>query len=94
MKQKNAVEPVINLALDLNYQKRLPGIYAAMGIYYIWVEEDFSKGKQYLKDVFEIAAKVGDYFTLYGLQIINWVILLVLITNLMKVLLILKTVLI
>jgi tetratricopeptide (TPR) repeat protein len=62
---KNAVEPVIQLALDLNYQKSLPGIYAAMGQYHIWVEEDFSKGSQYLKDVFKIAAKAGDFVVLW-----------------------------
>ena len=62
---KNAVEPIINLALGLRYQKKLPGIYAAMGQYYIWVEEDISRGKQYLKDVFEFAPKVGDFYTLW-----------------------------
>jgi len=62
---KDAVEPVIQLALDLNYQKRLSGIYTAMGLYYIVVEEDFSKGKQYLNDVFEIATKAGDFFALW-----------------------------
>jgi class 3 adenylate cyclase/tetratricopeptide (TPR) repeat protein len=65
LEAKNAVEPIINLALDLSYQKRLPGIYAAMGQYYIWVEEDISKGKQYLKEVFEIATKVRDFYTLW-----------------------------
>ena len=62
---KDAVEPVIDLALDLNYQKRIPGIYTAMGLYYCYVEEDFVKGTQYLKDVFEIAAKVGDFLALW-----------------------------
>jgi class 3 adenylate cyclase/tetratricopeptide (TPR) repeat protein len=65
LEAKNAVEPIVNLAQALNYEKRLPGIYAAMGQYYIWVEEDISKGKLYLKDVFEIAAKVGDFYTLW-----------------------------
>jgi len=65
LEAKNAVEPVLQLALDLNYEKRLPGIYAAMGQYYLWIEEDVSKGKQYLKDVFEIAVKTGDFYTLW-----------------------------
>jgi tetratricopeptide (TPR) repeat protein len=62
---KDAVEPVIQLALDLDYQKRLSGIYTAMGSYYAWVEEDFSKGKQYVNDVSEIAAKSGDFLALW-----------------------------
>ena len=62
---KNAVEPIIDLARNLNYQKRLPGIYTAMGLYYCAVEEDFVKGNQYLKDVFEISAKAGDFLALW-----------------------------
>jgi class 3 adenylate cyclase len=59
---KDSVEPIIQLALDLNYQKMIPGIYLALGEYYLFVEEDFSKAKQYFNDVFEIGAKVGDFF--------------------------------
>ena len=62
---KDAVESVIKLALDLNYQKRLSGIYTAVGLYYIVVEEEISKGKQYFNNVFEIAAKAGDFLTLW-----------------------------
>ena len=62
---KEVVEPVIDLAQNLNYQKRIPGIYMAVGLYYCWVEEDFLKGKQYLNDVFDIATKAGDFLTLW-----------------------------
>jgi len=62
---KEAVEPVMQLALDLDYQKKLPGIYTAMGVYYAAVEEDFHESKKYLKDVSEIAAKVGDFLALW-----------------------------
>jgi class 3 adenylate cyclase/tetratricopeptide (TPR) repeat protein len=62
---KEAVESIVDLAVDLNYQKRLPGIYTAIGTYNIYVEEDLSKGVPYLKDVFKIAAKVGDFVSLY-----------------------------
>ena len=62
---KEAVEPIVDLAVSLNYQKRIPGIYTAIGLYNIWVEEDFSKGVPYLKDVFEISAKVGDFLALW-----------------------------
>jgi tetratricopeptide (TPR) repeat protein len=62
---KDAVEPVIDLALALNYQKRIPGIYTAVGLYYCYVEEDFVKGTQYLKDVSEMSAKAGDFLALW-----------------------------
>ena len=62
---KEAVEPIVDLAVGLDYQKRLPGIYTAMGLYYLWVEEDFSRGVPYLKDVFDISPKVGDFLALY-----------------------------
>ena len=48
---KEAVEPIVDLALQLNYQKRLAVIYTAFGTYYLWVEEDYSKGSQYLNEV-------------------------------------------
>lgn len=62
---KDAVEPIINLALELNYQKRIPGIYTAIGMYYCFVEEDIVKGTQYLKDFFEVARKAGDFLSLW-----------------------------
>jgi predicted ATPase len=66
---KDAVDPIVKVALNLNYQKRIPGIYLAVGVYYIFIEEDFSKGKQYLNDVFEIGAKVGDYLAIWFAEI-------------------------
>jgi tetratricopeptide (TPR) repeat protein len=36
-----------------------------MGMYYVWIEEDFSKGKQYLNDASEQAEKVGDFLALW-----------------------------
>lgn len=62
---KDAVEPIVDLAVDLNYQKRLPGIYTAIGLCNILIEENFSKGIPYLKNVFEISAKVGDFIALW-----------------------------
>ena len=62
---KEAVEPIVDLALRLHYHKRMPSIYHAIGQYYIWVEEDFSKGVPYLKDAFAIASQVGDIYALW-----------------------------
>ena len=62
---KEAVEPVKQLALELDYQKGLSGIYSALGAYYAVVEEDFDKGMQYLKDISEIAEKTGNFLALW-----------------------------
>jgi class 3 adenylate cyclase/tetratricopeptide (TPR) repeat protein/ribosomal protein L40E len=62
---KEAVEPIVDLAVGLNYQKRMPGIYTAIGLYNIFIEEDFSKGVPYLKKVFEISSKGRDFLALW-----------------------------
>jgi len=55
------------------YQKRLPGIYTAIGLYNIWVEEDFVKGVPTWTQAFEISAKVGDYLALwFGNYQLGW----------------------
>jgi tetratricopeptide (TPR) repeat protein len=56
---KEAVEPIVDLALALNYQRRLPGVHTAIGLYSLWVEEDFSKGFQHLDEVSKISEKLG-----------------------------------
>jgi tetratricopeptide (TPR) repeat protein len=62
---KEAVEPIADLALKLNYQRRLPAIYTAMGIYSLWVDEDYPKGFKYLNDAFKISEQIGDFLSLY-----------------------------
>ena len=57
---KEAVAPIVNLALELNYQKRLPIIYTAMGTYSHWVEEDYSEGFRYLNEALMISEKMND----------------------------------
>lgn len=62
---KDAVEPVMDLALKLNYRKRLPGIYTAMGLHALWVEEGFSSGIPYINDVLRISEEIGDFLSLW-----------------------------
>ncbi len=58
---KEAVSPIIDLALRLNHGRRLPGIYTAMGLYSHWVEEDVSKTLQYLQEALRFSEKAQDY---------------------------------
>ncbi|MGM0656699.1 MAG: AAA family ATPase [Thermodesulfobacteriota bacterium] len=62
---KEAVEPVMELALELNYRKRLPGIYMAMGLHAIWAEEDFSSGTPYINNAIRISEEIGDFLSLW-----------------------------
>ena len=62
---KEAVSPIANLALKLNYQKRLPMIYTTMGMYSHWVEENYSEGFQYLTEALKISEGIGDHISLW-----------------------------
>ncbi|MBU0545203.1 MAG: AAA family ATPase [Proteobacteria bacterium] len=60
---RDAVEPILDLALALNYRKRLPAIYTAIGLYYLFVEEDSLKGLVLIDQAIKMAEEVADYFT-------------------------------
>jgi class 3 adenylate cyclase/tetratricopeptide (TPR) repeat protein len=60
---REAVEPIMDLTLKLNYRKRLPAIYTAIGTYYLWVEEDKHKGLAFIDKATAIAEEVADYLS-------------------------------
>ena len=60
-----AVAPIADLALELNYQKRLPMIYTAMGTYNDWVEENCSEGFRYLSEALKISEEIKDTISLW-----------------------------
>jgi tetratricopeptide (TPR) repeat protein len=60
---REAVEPVLDLALTLNYRKRLPAIYTSIGLYYLWVEEDSHKAFTFIDKATTIAEEVEDYLS-------------------------------
>jgi class 3 adenylate cyclase/tetratricopeptide (TPR) repeat protein len=62
---KEAVEPILNLALELNYRKRLPAIYTAIGHSYLWGEEDSQKGLVLIDQATKMAEEVADYLALW-----------------------------
>jgi class 3 adenylate cyclase/tetratricopeptide (TPR) repeat protein len=62
---KEALAPIVDLAQELNYQKRLPIIYSAMGTFSLWVEEDYSQAFRYLDEAFKISEKVNDDTSLW-----------------------------
>jgi tetratricopeptide (TPR) repeat protein len=62
---RDAVQPVMDLALKLNYRKRLPGMYTAIGLHFIYVEEDFLNGIQWINDALRISEELGDILSLW-----------------------------
>lgn len=68
---KETVEPILDLALELNYRKRLPAIYTAIGGHYLWVEEDSSKGLVFLDKAMKIAEEVADYLSLVSTLLLS-----------------------
>ncbi|MGD8521667.1 MAG: AAA family ATPase, partial [Desulfobacterales bacterium] len=60
-----AVAPIANLALELNYQKRLPMIYTMMGTYSHWVEEDYPEAFRYLSEALKISEIIKDKVSLW-----------------------------
>jgi tetratricopeptide (TPR) repeat protein len=62
---RDAVAPIFDLTVQLNDQRRLPGIYRAFGTYYLWVEEDYSKGLEYLSKAATTSEKTGSLWYLW-----------------------------
>jgi len=59
-----ALSPIADLALTLNYQRGVPSIYTAIGSYLLFVEEDLLQGRDYLRRALEKAEEVKDYFSM------------------------------
>jgi len=57
---KEAVEPVVELALEHHYKSRLAQIYTIKGAYSYMVEEDLSDAFKYLEDALRLAEESND----------------------------------
>ena len=62
---RETVEPILDLALTLNYRRRLPAIYTAIGVSYLWAEEDSQEGLTFIDKATTIAEEVADYPSLW-----------------------------
>ncbi|GAG32657.1 unnamed protein product, partial [marine sediment metagenome] len=61
---KEAVDPIVDLALELGYKRRVSQIYSIMGSYWYLAEEDFAKAFKYLEDALKIAEELDDILSL------------------------------
>jgi tetratricopeptide (TPR) repeat protein len=62
---KQTIDVIVDKAHQINYRKRLPRIYTVIGIYNLWVKEDFAQGYRYLIDAVKISEEVADFLSLY-----------------------------
>jgi class 3 adenylate cyclase/tetratricopeptide (TPR) repeat protein len=62
---KEAIEPIIDLAIKSGYKSKLPQIYTIMGAYKYWVEEDLPTALKYLKDAFKISEELNNVVSLF-----------------------------
>jgi len=62
---KEAVTPIADLAVKMNYQKRIPRIYTAIGNYHMWSEEDYNKGVELLTEAAKTSENIGDSISLW-----------------------------
>ena len=61
---KNTVDPIVDLTLRLNYKKKLPGLYIALGTYYMAIDE-FDNAIQYLKQAIDAAQSAEDWLNFW-----------------------------
>lgn len=62
---KEAVDPIVDLAVKRNYRRRVSQIYTLIGTYNVFVEEDFPKAFEYLEDALKIAEELNDILSLF-----------------------------
>ena len=65
LKAEETVEPIVELAFERDYKRRLSQIYTIIGTYSYMVEEDFPQAFKYLKDALKIAANLNDLLSLW-----------------------------
>jgi len=68
---RETVEPILDLAVALNYRKRLPAIYTSIGLCYLWVEEDSQKGIELIDKATKMAEEVADYLSLFAALLVS-----------------------
>jgi len=64
VRAKEAVDPVTELALKIDYKKRLSQIYIAIGTYNFASEEDFTEAFKHLNEAIKISEERKDFVSL------------------------------
>jgi predicted ATPase len=64
VKAKAAVDPIVDLAIERNYKRRVSQINVILGFYYHVVNEDYPKAMEYYEKALKIGEEVNDLLTL------------------------------
>ena len=62
---KEAVNPIFDLAVELNYEKKLPQLFNTLGAYKFWVAEDFLEAVGFFKKASLISEKIQNFASLW-----------------------------
>jgi class 3 adenylate cyclase/tetratricopeptide (TPR) repeat protein len=62
---KKAIDPIIEVALKSDYQKRLSQVYTLIGLYNTNIEEDFTKARHHLEKALRISKERKDVASLF-----------------------------
>jgi tetratricopeptide (TPR) repeat protein len=60
---KEAITPIINMALESNYEKRISQIFAIIGSYELCIEENLPKALAHLEKALEVSEQIQDSST-------------------------------
>jgi class 3 adenylate cyclase/tetratricopeptide (TPR) repeat protein len=60
---KEAIDPIIDLAIRYDYKKRLCQIYTVLGTYHLFVEENYAEAFKALEEALKISEEVKDILT-------------------------------
>jgi class 3 adenylate cyclase/tetratricopeptide (TPR) repeat protein len=63
---KEAVEPVVKLALEVDYKRRISQIYTIIGTYYSMVEEAVPEALKYLEGALKMAEELNDRLSMWA----------------------------
>jgi tetratricopeptide (TPR) repeat protein len=61
---KAAVDPIVDLAIERNYKRRVSHINFILGFYYHFVNEDYPKALEYYEKALKIGEELNDLLTL------------------------------
>jgi class 3 adenylate cyclase/tetratricopeptide (TPR) repeat protein len=57
---REAIDPIVEWALEMEYKKRLAQIHTILGCYQMWVEEDLPEAFEHLEKALQISEEVHD----------------------------------
>jgi class 3 adenylate cyclase/tetratricopeptide (TPR) repeat protein len=64
IKAKEAIDPIVDLAIAQDYKRRLSQIYTIVGAHHMWIKEDILAAIEHLNKAKKISEEVNDFISL------------------------------